>query len=195
MPGETETMIHPGQSVQNPVTGETLVFHETALSTDGCFVRFETIARPNAFVAAAHVHPYQTECFDVLTGTLGLRVGREKLELGPGGAIDVEPGVAHKWWNAGPDELRFLCEVRPALAFESLIETMYGLAADGKTNRKGMPNPFRLAVVAKHHFDTVRLPVVPHALQKAALAVGAPLGRLLGYEPTYDPAAAPAYAY
>ena len=31
-----------------------------------------------------------------------------------------------------------MCEVRPALQFEALIETMFSLAADGKTNRKGM---------------------------------------------------------
>ena len=41
----------------------------------------------------------------------------------------------------------FRCVVRPALQFESLIETMFALAADGKTNRKGMPNPLRLAVI------------------------------------------------
>jgi hypothetical protein len=35
---------------------------------------------------------------------------------------------------------------------------MFGLAADGKTNLKGMPNPLRLAVIAQLHFDDVRLP-------------------------------------
>jgi hypothetical protein len=78
-------------------------------------------------------------------------------------------------------------EVRPALSIESLLETMYGLAADGKTNRWGMPNPFRLAVIADAHFDVVRVPVVPSWLQKAALAVAAPFGRLLGYGPVYEP--------
>ena len=72
----------------------------------------------------------------------------------------------------------------PALEFESLIETMFTLAAEGKTNRKGLPNPLRLAVIAKAHFDTVRLPFPPAWLQRAALAVGAPLGRVLGYRPT-----------
>jgi hypothetical protein len=106
----------------------------------------------------------------------------------------VEPRVAHKWWNAGDDELVFRCEVRPALQFEALIETMFGLAADGKTSRKGMPNPLRLAVIAKHHFDDVRLPVIPQALQRAALALGAPIGRAFGYAPTYDPAGEPEVA-
>src|SRR5919204_635298 len=83
---------------------------------------------------------------------------------------------------------RSVCEVRPALQFESLLETMFALAADGKTNKKGMPNPFRLAVIARAHFDTVRLPQPPAWLQRAGLALGAPLGRLLGYGATYEPA-------
>jgi hypothetical protein len=67
----------------------------------------------------------------------------------------VEPGQAHKWWNAGEEELVFRCEVRPALGFESLIETMFALAAAGKTNKKGMPNPFRLAVIAQAHLKAM----------------------------------------
>jgi hypothetical protein len=66
---------------------------------------------------------------------------------------------------------------------------MYTLAADGKTNRKGMPNPVRLAVIAKHHFDDARLPVIPAWMQRAALAVGAPIGRMFGYGPVYESAA------
>ena len=65
---------------------------------------------------------------------------------------------------------------------------MFGLAADGKTNRKGMPNLLRLAVIANAHFDTVRLPFPPAFVQKTGLALGAPLGRLLGYGATYVPA-------
>jgi hypothetical protein len=64
---------------------------------------------------------------------------------------------------------------------------MFSLAAQGKTNRKGMPNPFRLAVIAQAHFDTVRLPFPPAFIQRIGLALGAPLGRLLGYGPTYAP--------
>jgi hypothetical protein len=76
--------------------------------------------------------------------------------------------------------------VRPALQFEQLLETMFALAADGKTNRKGMPNPLRLAVIANAHFDDVRLPFPPVWMQRAGLAAGAPVGRLLGFTPTYE---------
>lgn len=102
----------------------------------------------------------------------------------------VKPGTPHRFWNAGQSDVRFLCEIRPALDFESLIETMFTLAREGKTSRKGMPNPLRLAVIAKAHFDTVRLPFPPAWLQRAALALGAPLGRLAGYQPRALAAAA-----
>ena len=177
-------MIHRGDRLENPVTGEVLVFHRTSEETNGESVLVETIVRPNGFVAAAHVHPYQTERFEVLEGLLGLRVGDEELVAEPGDVAVVAPGTPHRFWNAGEREARFLCEVRPALQFESLIETMFTLAAEGKTNRRGMPSPLRLAVVARAHFDTVRLPFPPAALQRAALAVAAPLGEALGYPQT-----------
>ena len=117
----------------------------------------------------------------MLDGLVGLRVGAQQLLAEPGDVAVVPPGTAHRFWNAGERDARFLCEVRPALTFESLIETMFTLAAEGKTNRRGLPNPFRLAVIADAHFDTVRLPFPPAPVQRAALAVGAPLGRMLGY--------------
>lgn len=182
-------MIRAGDVLENPVTGERLVFRKTSRETGGEAVVVEAFVKPNGFVAAAHVHPNQEERFQVLTGSVGFRVGREKLVAGPGQRLTVPAGTPHKFWNAGEEEAHFVCEVRPALQFEQLIETMYGLAGDGKTNRKGMPNPLRLAVIARHHFDDVRLPFPPAWMQRMGLALGAPLGRLIGYDATYLPAA------
>jgi quercetin dioxygenase-like cupin family protein len=182
-------MIRAGDTLVNPVTGERLVWELTSRDTNGAYTLFDTYVEPGGSVAAAHVHPYQTEIFTVIEGRLGVKRGREKLELGPGEVAMIDPGTPHKFWNAGDTTLRFRAEVRPALQFESLIETMFGLAADGKTNRKGMPSPLRLAVIANHHFDVVRLPRIPHVLQKMALAPGAMLGRAVGFTPTYEAAA------
>jgi quercetin dioxygenase-like cupin family protein len=179
-------MIRTGDTIENPVTGERITFLATSRETDGDAVVIETVVQPDGFVAAAHVHPSQSERFAVAEGTLGLKVGGEKLTLEPGDVAVVEAGTPHKFWNAGDEPVRFVCEVRPALQFESLLETMFALAADGKTNKRGMPNPLRLAVIAKAHFDTVRLPLPPAWLQAAGLALGAPFGRLLGYEATYE---------
>jgi quercetin dioxygenase-like cupin family protein len=180
-------VINPGDTIENPVTGERIVFHKTSASTNGEYVEIEVFVKPGGVVAAAHVHPYQTERFEILGGTIGMKVGGKKIEARYGDVITVESGKAHKFWNAGDDELHFVCVVKPALQFEQLLETMFALAADGKTNRKGMPNLLRLAVIARATFDTVRLPFVPAWMQRSGLALGAPAGRLLGYEATYTP--------
>ena len=180
-------MIRAGDTLENPVTGERLVFRKTAAETNGEAVVLECFVRPSGFVAAAHVHPGQDERFEVLKGELGFRLDGQETIARAGDRVVVPAGMSHRFWNAGDDVAHFVCEVRPALQFEQLIETMYGLAADGKTNRKGMPNPLRLAVIAKHHFDDVRLPFPPAWVQRVGLALGAPLGRLLGFRPVYVP--------
>jgi mannose-6-phosphate isomerase-like protein (cupin superfamily) len=178
-------MIRKGDTIQNPVTGERVTFLETAAETDGEAVVIDTSVAPNGSVASTHVHPLQSERFEIIAGTAEFHVGNESVTAEPGDVVTVEPGTPHHFRNAGDQELRFVTEVRPALGFESFLETMFGLAADGKTNKKGLPNPLRLAVIMRDHFDLVRLPFPPAILQKAGLMLGAPLGRLLGYRPTY----------
>jgi mannose-6-phosphate isomerase-like protein (cupin superfamily) len=178
-------MFHAGDSIENPVTGETLVFKKTAAETDGEYVLFDCIVKPSGFVAAAHVHPTQFERFEVLEGSLTFKVDGQEIPAEPGDVVLVPAGRKHQFWNASDAVARFECEVRPALGFERLIETMFSLAQDGKTNGKGMPNPLRLAVIARAHFDIVRLPFPPAWMQRLGLALGAPLGRLLGYRSTY----------
>lgn len=114
-------MIRPGDRLENPVTGEVLVFHKTSAQTDGESVLVETLVQPRGFVAAAHVHPNQTERFEILEGALGLRLGNHEFLAGPGDVATVAPGTPHRFWNAGHEEARFFCEVQPARAFESLI--------------------------------------------------------------------------
>ncbi len=177
-------MIRSGDVLHNPVTGELIRFVKAAADTNGEYVVVDVVVEPNGSVAAAHLHPYQTETFEVLEGEVTFKVDGKKVVARTGETLVVEPGTAHKFWNSGSTDARFRCEVRPALQFEQPTETMFPLAQKGKTNKKGMPNPFRLAVVANAHFDDVRLPVVPQWLQRLGLAMSAPLGRAMGYEAT-----------
>ena len=184
-------MIHAGDMLENPITGERLLFRKTSSDTGGEAVVLEMFVKPDGFVAAAHVHPYQEERFEILDGSVGFMLGGKEFVAGPGEKLTVPTGTPHRFWNAGEEEARFVCEVRPALQFEQLIETMFALASDGKTNSRGLPNPLRLAVIANATFDTVRLPFPPAWMQRMGLAMGAPVGRLLGYEPVYVPAEEP----
>jgi quercetin dioxygenase-like cupin family protein len=189
-------MIRSGEILHNPVTGELIQFLKTSADTNGEYVEIEVVVEPHGFVAAAHVHPYQTERFTIVSGSVTFDAGGREFTALSGEEVVVEPGTPHRFWNDGSEDARFRCKVSPALSFESLIETMFTLANDGRTNRKGLPNPLRLAVIAHAHFDTVRLPFPPAWLQKTGLALGAPLGKLLGYAPVYgdDVAGGPAPA-
>ncbi|MGH3044790.1 MAG: hypothetical protein ACRDM2_08680 [Gaiellaceae bacterium] len=70
------TSIRSGKTIENPVTGEKILFLQTAAETNGELVEIEVAVQPDGAVAAAHVHPYQSERFEVLEGTLEFRHGR-----------------------------------------------------------------------------------------------------------------------
>lgn len=182
--------LRAGDTIENPVTGERVLFLATSAETAGESVLVEVTVQPGGGVAAAHVHPYQSERFEIQEGVVAFRRGRREVVAGRGEVITVQPGVVHSFRNAGAGVARFRCEVRPALGFERFLQTMFVLAADGKTNRRGMPSPLRLAVIANAHFDDVRLPLVPAFAQRAALALGAAAGRLAGFEPAHEAAGA-----
>ena len=132
----------------------------------------------------------------MVEGTVGFKRGREKLVAGPGDEIVVEPGTAHKFWNAGDTEARFFCEIRPALQFERLIETMFGLAVDGKTNKKGPPQPSAPRPDREGSLGGRAAAGRPGLDAAKRARHGRPHGRLLGYGATYEPVVAlrPAYA-
>jgi quercetin dioxygenase-like cupin family protein len=180
-------VIYPGDTLVNSATGEELTFLQTAASTNGEYVEVVAVVQPGGAVAAAHVHPKQSETFTAIEGTLDLRVGKQRIRLTQGESATVEAGTAHKFWNAGDEPIMFHCTISPALQFESLIESMFGLARDGKTNKKGMPNPVRMAVIARAHRDVIRLAGVPAWLQDLGTLGALPLARLAGYGANYQP--------
>jgi mannose-6-phosphate isomerase-like protein (cupin superfamily) len=180
-------MIRRGDTIANPVTGERVTFLKTSAETDGELVLIDTTVAPGGFVAAEHLHPYQSERFEIVFGEVEFMLGKEISVAKPGDVLMVEPSVPHRFRNVGEEEIRFLTEVRPALSFETFLQTMFGLASDGKANEKGLPNPLRLAVIMNEQFNLVRLPFAPAWVQRLALALGVPLGPLFGFEPTYVP--------
>jgi mannose-6-phosphate isomerase-like protein (cupin superfamily) len=180
-------MIRRGDTIANPITGERVTFLKTSAETDGELVLIDTTVAPGGFVAAEHLHPDQSERFEIVFGEVEFMLGKEISVAKPGDVLMVEPSVPHRFRNVGEEEIRFLTEVRPALSFETFLQTMFGLASDGKTNEKGLPNPLMLAVIMNEQFNLVRLPFAPAWVQRLALALGAPLGLLFGFEPTYVP--------
>lgn len=177
-------------TIENPVTGERVSFLKRARDTDGEFVRFEVVAEPGAIGPPEHVHEHQEEYFSVQAGTLSGSVDGESFRLEAGEELTVWPGTPHEWGNGSDDELRVLIEIRPAMRFEEVLEVIYGLARDGKTDDEGLPNPLQLAVIGQEYWEDNHVTSPPPLVQKAAFGVLAPIGRLLGYRayyPEYSP--------
>ena len=180
-------MIRAGETLVNETTGETITFLETAADTGGASTLIEVEVAPGGGVPMAHVHPNQTETFEIVAGQLSMRSGGDTIVAEAGDVVHVLPGRVHRFWNETAYPVTFRCKVEPALEFERFIETMFALAADGKLNGRGMPSPLRLAAIANAHFADTRAPYVPAWLQKAGLASGALLAKAVGIGATYEP--------
>jgi mannose-6-phosphate isomerase-like protein (cupin superfamily) len=174
----TGGMITPGQTVENPVTGERFSFTHTAASTGGELLAFDFALRPGGAVPLPHVHPIQTERFEVVDGRVAFRVGRRKVEAKRGDVVEVEPGVAHSFANAGEGEARMRVEVRPALAMEDMFADVVAMAQAGRMNRRGMPrNLLELATLARKYDQEAHAPLLSVRLQRVLLAPLVFLGR------------------
>jgi quercetin dioxygenase-like cupin family protein len=170
-PTEEPTMIAPGDTLENPVTGERFTFTDTAATTDGELLAFELGLPPGGAVPVAHVHPIQRERFEVVAGEMRFRVGRRTIVSGPGEVVDIEPGVVHAFANGGSEDARVRVEVRPALAMEQMLADIAELAHAGRMTRRGLPrNPLDLAVLARTYDKEARAPFLTVALQRLLLA-------------------------
>lgn len=174
-------MARAGETLENPITRERIVWRRVAADTGGQLLEVDLYMAPGGFVAAEHVHPIQEERFEVLAGTIKMRLnGRESTMAAGDGAV-VRPREPHVWWNAGTSEAHVRGELRPALRTEMFFETFFGWAKDGKTNRKGLPNPFRVAVLMREYRDEIRLASPPALAQAVLFGPLAVAGRLMGY--------------
>jgi quercetin dioxygenase-like cupin family protein len=174
-------MASQGDVIENPFTGEEVIFLETSEDTNGELLRFEYILPPR-FSIPEHVHPHQEERHEVLSGTLRGSVGGQKRDFREGELAVGPPGVPHAWRNPSEEEeLRIVSELRPALHLEALIEVGFGLARDLKIRRRNVPKHLLSLIVladeAKHEFY---LTGVPRPVRKAFSALLGALAYVVG---------------
>ena len=165
------TVVAPGQTLENPITGERFTFTNTAATTDGELLAFDLALRPGGAVPIAHVHPIQTEHFEVLEGQMRFRLGLRTRLAGPGDVVEVAPGVIHSFANDGEEEARLHVEVRPALAMEQMLAEVVALAEAGRMTERGMPrNLLDLAVLARKYDQEAHAPYLSVGVQRMLLA-------------------------
>ena len=163
--------VQPGQTVENPVTGERFTFVETAASSGGERLVFDFALEPGGAVPMPHVHPVQTERFEMLEGRMRFRVGHRTVVAEAGDVVTIEPGVAHSFANAGDADARLRVEVSPALAMEEMFADVVDLAEAGRMTRRGMPRSLLdLALLARTYDEEAHAPLIGRRLQRMLLA-------------------------
>jgi quercetin dioxygenase-like cupin family protein len=178
-------MSKAGDIFENPVTGERAIVRIGTEQTSGELLVADLYIRPGGAVMGEHYHPSAEERFTVLRGQIGVRLSGQTSYAKPGVILTVPAGVPHDWWNASNDEAVVRVEIRPAARFEMMIRNAFGLAQDGKVNRRGMPNPLQLALFAREFADVVRFTWPAPAMQRALFNLLTPLAILLGYRGSY----------
>jgi quercetin dioxygenase-like cupin family protein len=172
-------MSQVGEVIENPAMGARLRFRRIGSANGESLLEFDFFLRPGGVIAVEHLHPYQEERLEVISGAVQGHVDGKPHTVVTGGESIVPAGVTHAWWNAADGETHLRVQFRPALRTAELFEIAFALARNGRTNGSGVPRfPKRLAFLAAFpdEFRPARMPAVVHRVVVRAFA---PAGRRL----------------
>lgn len=135
------------RTIVNPLMGEKVTFLKTAEETNGEYALVEVDLAPLGGVGL-HYHTHYAEYFEVIDGVLGIECDGKTVFLHPGESITAHIGSKHRFFNDSETKrVTFRTTITPARQFEQGLRIIYGLICDGKTNKKGIPNIWHLALM------------------------------------------------
>lgn len=172
-------MARAGHMIEILDAGARIVFRKTALDTNGELLRYERFMKGGKQLPYEHVHPYQEERFEVLSGIARLSVCGKERDVVAGETVVVPAGIPHVWGNPGEEEAHLIIEFRPALRMETFLETLSYLQADGKVSL------LQWAVLSGEYADEYYHTWPPLFAQRFIFGLLAPIGKLLGYKAYY----------
>lgn len=178
-------MSRAGRDSFNPRTGQRKVFHVTAEETNGEYCVIESWNQPHMPAEPYHRHPKLQTTFKILSGQLGFKIDGQESFGGPGDTMVVPANAKHHFWVHGDEVAHHMQEFRPAKKIDLLFQTLFGLARDGKLNKKGLPNILQLSVMMWFYKDEMRPAKPPWPILAPICAILTPIAWLLGYRSTY----------
>lgn len=178
-------MAYKGKVLKNQVTGQDIIFLQTAKDTGGGLLEMKSVYHTRSKEPIAHYHPWQDENFLVLDGELTVFMNNHKRIYRAGESFHIPRGTVHSMWNASDGITTMNWQVRPAMNTEYLLETSTGLATDGKIAANGKPALLQIALIGNHYNQVFRLAKPPYILQRIIFSVLSPFARLAGYRSVY----------
>lgn len=121
--GETEAV----GEVENPATGERVVFLRTAAETDGELLEMDDFWPDADHRTAKHMHPEIEERWQVVSGRVRFRIGDQERLAGPGDVVVAPPGTPHAARGDGCGPVHLRIQMRPALRWQEFVERLFAL--------------------------------------------------------------------
>ncbi len=136
-------MLRRGEVYENPVTGIKVVVRVGTWETNGEQLIVDLYVRKCGAGSALHMHPVIYERLTVMSGRVGLSLNGKTSIAEVGSTIEIPPGMAHRWWNAGIYEARVTMDIRPAARFEDFIRNIYrpGSGWQDRSDGNAQPSP------------------------------------------------------
>lgn len=137
------------KTIVNPVIKDQVTFMQTAAATNGRITTLQVTLMPGGGTPL-HYHKNFSETFVVTEGVLTITLKHRTISLTAGQKLTVEQGKAHRFSNESSAPVVFTTVILPGSeGFENSLRILYGLAGDGKADKKGMPKSLlALAVVS-----------------------------------------------
>jgi uncharacterized cupin superfamily protein len=134
-------------------------------ATGGAFGLVEHPLPPRALGAPVHTHRNEDEYSYVLEGHVGVQLGEEVLEAGPGDLVSKPRGLAHAFWNAADEPARILELISPA-GFENYFRELAPLLSAGDRDEAAIGD-----VVSRYELD-IDFASIPVLAERHGLRLG-----------------------
>jgi uncharacterized cupin superfamily protein len=175
--------------IENGV-GEQITFMRRVSGPGGERLEVENLVKPG-IGPPMHVHHFQEEVLTVRQGRIGYqRLGQPPQFAGPNETVAFKPGDAHRFWNAGEDDLRCTGHITPPDNIEFFLGAVF---ESTKRTGKGRPDPFDAAFLLVRYRSEFAMTAVPGVVQRVVFPALVALGKLLGKYGKYADAPEPVH--
>jgi mannose-6-phosphate isomerase-like protein (cupin superfamily) len=131
------------RTIINPIIKDTVTFIQTAEESGGKVTEADIVLMPEGG-NPLHYHKTYSETFTAIDGELGLKLGRKTKILRAGETYTVKPMSLHRFFNPTAKEIKFNVKLKPGhTGFENSLRILYGMAADGLTNKNTIPKSLK----------------------------------------------------
>jgi quercetin dioxygenase-like cupin family protein len=157
--------------------GERLTFLGLRSDEQGEYLEVENAVSPGAG-PPMHVHHLQEEGLTIQRGTIGWQLqGEEERLAGAGETVRFAAGEAHRFWNAGDDELVCTGYIRPHDNLEYFLSRIF---ASMQANGGKRPRTFDAAYLLTRYRTEFGMSVPPPPVQRVLFPIVVAVGGLLG---------------